>query len=173
MRMDGDDDQATLLGGGNNININQLERAAPGVSNTATFGINYNTSGIPEQNVNSSASYDFKSNNDRMVSSRTSFLASGESLTTSCHRNNNDVNNSLAAHLPLGNPFNTFSAEGIHTTLDLNYSNCKIGREESSTTNNSTADLNSSRSLTTGRSNDFVAGIGMRRLLRVGMTMRL
>ena len=158
----GDDDQATLLGGGNNININQLERTASGLSNTATFGVNYNTSRIPEQEFNSSASYDFKSNNDRMVSRRTSFLASGESLTTSQHRNNNDVNNSLAAHLSLGNPFNTFSAEGLQTTLDLNYSNRKIGREESSVTNNATANLNSSSSLTTGTSNDFGAAIGMR-----------
>ena len=158
----GDDDQATLLGGGNNINIKQLERAASGLSNTATFGVNYNTSRIPEQEANSSASYDFKSDNDRMESSRTSFLASGESLTTSRHRNNNDVNNSLAAHLSLGNPFNTLFAEGIKTTLDLNYSNRKIGREESSTTNDSTANLNSSRSLTTGTSNDYGVGIGMR-----------
>lgn len=158
----GDDDQATLLGGGNNININQLERAASGLSNTATFGVNYNTSRIPEQEAYSSASYDFKSNNDRMESSRTSFLASGESLTTSRHRNNNDVNNSLAAHFSLGNPLNTPFAEGIKTTLDLNYSNRKTGREESSTTNNSTANLNSSSSLTTGTSNDFGVGIGMR-----------
>ena len=158
----GDDDQATLLGGGNNINVNQLERSTPGVSNTATFGVNYNTSRIPEQETNSSASYDFKSNNERMESSRMSFLASGESLTTLRHRNNNDVNNSLAAHLSLGNPFNTLNAEGIQTTLDLNYSNRKIGREESSTMNNSTANLNSSRSLTTGSSNDFGVGIGTR-----------
>lgn len=158
----GDDDQATLLGGGNNININQLERAASGLSNTATFGVNYNTSRIPEQEAYSSASYDFKSNNDRMESSRTSFLASGESLTTSRHRNNNDVNNSLAAHFSLGNPLNTPFAEGIKTTLDLNYCNRKTGREESSTTNNSTANLNSSSSLTTGTSNDFGVGIGMR-----------
>lgn len=158
----GDDDQATLLGGGNNININQLERAASGLSNTATFGVNYNTSRIPEQEAYSSASYDFKSKNDRMESSRTSFLASGESLTTSRHRNNNDVNNSLAAHFSLGNPLNTSFAEGIKTTLDLNYSNRKTGREESSTTNNSTANLNSSSSLTTGTSNDFGVGIGMR-----------
>ena len=158
----GDDDQATLLGGGNNINTNQLERAASGLSNTSTFGVNYNTSRIPEQEFDSSASYDFKSNNDRMVSSRTSFLASGESLTTSRHRNNNDINNSLTAHLSIGNPLNKPSAEGIQTTLDLNYGNRKTGREESSTTNNSTADLNSSRSLTTGMSNDFGAAIGMR-----------
>ncbi len=158
----GDDDQATLLGGGNNININQLERAVPGLSNTATFGINYNTSRIPEQEAHSSASYDFKRNNESMESSRTSFLASGENLTTTRHRNNNDVNNSLAAHLSLGNPFNTFSPEGIRTTLDLNYSNRKIGREESSATNNLTENLNSSRSVTTGASNDFGVGIGTR-----------
>lgn len=158
----GDDDQATLLGGGNNININQLEGETPGVSNTATFGVNYNTSRIPEQETNGSASYDFKSSNDRMESSRTSFLASGESLTTLRHRNNNDVNNALAAHLSLGNPFNTFNAEGIRTTMDLSYCNRKIGREESSATNNSTANLNSSRSLTTGKSNDFGVRIGTR-----------
>lgn len=158
----GDDDQATLLGGGNNININQLENAAPGVSSTATFGVNYNTSRIPEQETNGSASYDFKSSNDRMESSRTSFLASGESLTTLRHRNNNDVDNALAAHLSFGNPFNTFNAEGILTTMDLSYCNRKIGREESSATNNSTANLNSSRSLTTGKSNDFGVRIGTR-----------
>ena len=158
----GDDDQATLLGGGNNINVNQLERAASGLSKTVTFGVNFNTSRIPEQEANSSASYDFKSSNDRMESSRTSFLASGERLTTSRLRNNNDVNNSLSAHLSIGNPFNTLFAEGIQTTLDLNYGNRKTGRGESSTTNNSTANLNSSRSLTTGASNDFGAGIGMR-----------
>lgn len=70
----GDDDQATLLGGGNNINVNQLERSTPGVSNTATFGVNYNTSRIPEQETNSSASYDFKSNNEKWNPAACHFL---------------------------------------------------------------------------------------------------
>lgn len=56
----GDKDNITVLGGGNNVNSNQLTVGASGMSDIASVGANYNTSRIKGMDTDVAASYDFR-----------------------------------------------------------------------------------------------------------------
>ena len=160
----GDDDNFTLLGGGNNVNANKLSRGASGLSDIASAGVNYNTSRIPGMDTDAAASYDFRRDNSRSESRRTSFLSSGEQLETSRSRTNNDISHSAKADFEIGTPqLQMFLSGGFDIRGSFQYNRKKTSNESnSSTTNAAGEELNGSESYTAGNSDDFNAKVNVR-----------
>ncbi len=160
----GKNDDATIIGGGNNINANQLARTSAGLSNVASFGTNYNTSRIIGYGTNASASYDFRNGNNSSESHRTSFLSSGEQLETNRSQKSNDISNSAKAGFSIGTElFEHYHTEGFVISGNFRYNRMKTANESSSSTNNSAGDeLNGSESHTSGTSDDFAANVNLK-----------
>ena len=159
-----EDDNVTVLGGGNNVNVNQMSQTSSGLSDIASGGVNYNTSRIPGYNTTASASYDFRSTDDRSESRRTSFLSSGEQLETSSSRTGTDISHSTKAGFGIKpSMFELPTAEGVSVRGSFLYNRKKSADEsKSSTTDSSGGELNGSESLTDGTSNDFNAKVNVR-----------
>ena len=160
----GEDDNFTIIGGGNNVNAGQLSRNASGLSDIASAGVNYNTSGIPGYDTDASASYDFRNDNNRSVSHRTSFLSSGEQMETNRSQTTGSVSHKAKAGFEIGpQMFSSFLTQGIEVRADFLYDNKKTADESISSTNNSAGEeLNGSESRTIGNVNDFNAKVNMR-----------
>ena len=160
----GDDDNFTLLGGGNNVNANQLSRGASGLSDIASAGVNYNTSRIPGMDTDAAVSYDFRRDNSRSESHRTSFLSSGERLETSRSQTNNDIGHSAKADFMVKpQMFSSFLTEGISINGTFQYNRKKTSNESnSSMTDTAGEELNGSKSYTAGNSDDFNAKVNVR-----------
>lgn len=154
----GDDDTFTVLGGGNNVNKNQLASSSSGMSDVASAGVNYSTSRIPGYDTRTSGSYDFRNSNNRSESHRTSYLSSGEQLETKRSKTSNAVSHSAKANLSIGAP--PLAREGFTVSGKFNYNGRKTYDESmSSTTNSNGEELNGSESRTTGSSNNFSAKV--------------
>ena len=154
----GDDDTFTVLGGGNNVNKNQLASSSSGMSDVASAGVNYNTSRIPGYDTRTSGSYDFRNSNNRSESHRTSYLSSGEQLETKRSKTSNAVSHSAKANLSIGAP--PLAREGFTVSGNFNYNGRKISdMSRSSTTNSDGEELNGSESRKTGSSNNFSANV--------------
>ena len=160
----GDDDNFTLLGGGNNVNANQLSRGASGLSDIASAGVNYNTSRIPGMDTDAAVSYDFRRDNSRSESHRTSFLSSGEQLETNRSQTNNDIGHSAKADFMVKpQMFSSFLTEGISINGTFQYNRKKTSNESnSSTTDAAGEELNGSESHTAGNSDAFNAKVNVR-----------
>lgn len=154
----GEDDTFIVLGGGNNVNKNQLASSSSGMSDVASAGVNYNTSRIPGYDTRTSGSYDFRNSNNRSESRRTSYLSSGEQLETNRSKTSNAVSHSAKANLSIGAP--PLAREGFTVSGNFNYNGRKISdMSRSSTTNSDGGELNGSESRTTGSSNNFSANM--------------
>ena len=154
----GDDDTFTILGGGNNVNKNQLASSSSGMSDVASAGVNYSTSRIPGYDTRTSGSYDFRNSNNRSESHRTSYLSSGEQLETKRSKTSDAVSHSAKANLSIGAP--DLAKEGFTVGGSFNYNGRKTYDEStSSTTNSDGEELNGSESRTTGSSNNFSANV--------------
>ena len=160
----GEDDNFTLLGGGNNVNASQLSRGASGLSDIASAGVNYNTSRIPGFTTDAAASYDFRRDNSRSESRRTSFLSSGEQLETSRSQTDNDISHSAKADFKITQQmFSSFLTEGISVRGSFLYNRKKISNEShSSTTGAAGEELNGSESYASGNSDTFNADVDLR-----------
>lgn len=160
----GEDDNFTLLGGGNNANADQLSRNASGLSDVASVGVNYNTSRIPEFTTDATASYDFSRDNNRSESHRISFLSSGEQLETSRSQTNVALNNSAKADFRITpQMFPSFLTEGISVSGSFLYNRKKTTNESnSSTTDAAGKELNNSESYMSGISDDFNADVNLK-----------
>ncbi len=160
----GDDDSFTLLGGGNNVNAGKLSGTSSGLSDIASAGVNYNTSRIRGFDTDASASYDFRNDNNRSVSHRTSFLSSGEQMETNSSSTDNSITHSARAGFCIApQMFASYSVEGMEIRADFHYNRRRIARESHSSTSNSAGEeLNGSESRTNGGSNDFGADVNLR-----------
>lgn len=153
----GEEDSFTLIGGGNNVNPNQLSRSATGMTDVASGGINYNTFRIPGYSTDASATYDFRNNTGRSETHRTSFLSSGEQLETKRSSTDNDISHSGKANFKISpQMFESPMTEGISVSGSFLYGRKKSSGESASSTVNSTGEeLNGSESQTAGTSDDF------------------
>ena len=160
----GDDDNITILGGGNNVNTDRLSRNSSGLSDIASAGVNYNTSRISGFSTNAAASYDFRNDNNRSESHRTSFLSSGEQLETSRSRTSNDIRYSTKADFKIGIPqLTALTSGGFDIRASFQYNRKKTSDESRTYTANSAGEeLNGSESYTSGNSDDFIAKINAR-----------
>jgi len=158
----GENDQLTFLGGGNNVNANQLSHNASGLSKIASFGVNYNTSRITDMETDGSASYDFKDNDDCAESQRTSFQTSGNEIITDRLKSNNAISHSTKAHFGMGKPLEKPGSEGFQIGVDISQNWRKISGESISSTRNSIEELNGSVSRISGVSDDFGIDLGVR-----------
>lgn len=160
----GKKDDLTLIGGGNNVNVNQLARTAPGISDVASFGTNYNTSRIPGYGTNASASYDFRNNNNSSESHRTSFLSSGDRLETSRSQRSNGISHSAKAGFGIRTQsFESPFTDGFSIRGNVSYNRRKTANESRSSTSNSAGEeLNGSEAHTSGTSDDFTANVYLR-----------
>ena len=131
----GDDDTFTILGGGNNVNKNQLASSSSGMSDVASAGVNYSTSRIPGYDTRTSGSYDFRNSNNRSESHRTSYLSSGEQLETKRSKTSDAVSHSAKANLSIGAP--DLAKEGFTVGGSFNYNGRKTYDESTSSTTNS------------------------------------
>ena len=159
-----DNDNFTIIGGGNNVNANQLSRASSGLSDIASGGVNYNTARIPGYDTDASASYDFRNNDNRSESHRTSFLNSGDRLETNRSQASNTVSHSAKAGFKIGVPrYESGLTQGFVVNGDMLYRNIKSTCENNSSTSNSAGEeLNGSESHTSCNSNDFAANVKLR-----------
>lgn len=159
----GENDTFTLLGGGNNVNPNQLSSSASGMTDVASGGANYNTSRISGYMTDASATYDFRNNTGRSESRRTSFLSSGEQLETNRSSTNNGISHSGKANFRISPPmFGSPMTEGISVSGSFLYGRKKSSGESASSTINSTGkELNGSESQTAGTSDDFSAIVNL------------
>ena len=160
----GDEDSFTLLGGGNNVNVNKLSGTSSGLSDIASAGVNYNTSRISGFDTDASASYDFRNDNNRSVSHRTSFLSSGERMETDRSQTNASIGHTAKAGFEIGpQMFASHVTEGVEIKANFLYNNKKTANESTSSTSNSAGEeLNGSESRTSGNANDFNATVNMR-----------
>lgn len=158
----GDNDQLTVLGGGNNVNTNQLSRQASGLSDVASCGVNYNTSRIPGFDTAASSSYDYNNNINRSESERTSFLASGEQLVTRRRQDSNGINHTMKGNFSFGNLPNEPWLEGFLIGASFRYDKKKLDDEGFSSTRRKEEALNSSESRKNGDMNDLTAGLSYR-----------
>ena len=159
----GDEDSFTLLGGGNNVNVNKLSGTSSGLSDIASAGVNYNTSRISGFDTDASASYDFRNDNNRSVSHRTSFLSSGERMETDRSQTNASIGHTAKAGFEIGTPqLELIHTGGFDIKADFIYNNKKTANESTSSTSNSAGEeLNGSESRTTGNTNNFNAKVNM------------
>ena len=156
----GDDNSVTLLGGGNNVNHNQLSNRSTGLYDIASGGVNYSTSKIYGYDTDASASYDFRNHTSQSGSHRTSFLKSGEQLETNRNREENDMTHSAKANLKIGS--SDFAREGFTVTGRFLYNKKRTsGKSSSSTINSNGYERNGSESRTDGNSNGFSANVNL------------
>ena len=160
----GDNDAVTLIGGGNNVNANKLKSTSSGLSDIASVGVNYNTSRISGYNTTASPSYDFRNDNIKSESRRTSFLSSGEQLETKRSQDNNSINHTTKAYFKLGTAqYELPWSDGFEIDFNFLYKRNKISTESSSSTcDSSGGELNGSRSYTSGYGNDYSADVKFR-----------
>lgn len=160
----GDDDSFTLLGGGNNVNVNKLSGTSSGLSDIASAGVNYNTSRISGFDTDASASYDFRNDNNRSVSHRTSFLSSGERMETDRSQTSGSIGHTAKAGFEIGPQMFAFhSTEGVEVRANFLYNNKRTADESTSSTSNSAGEeLNGSEARTTRNANDFNATVNLR-----------
>lgn len=153
-----------LIGGGNNVNMNQLAGTSSGLSDVASAGINYNTSRISGYNTNASATYDFRNDNNQSTSHRTSFLSTGDRIDVNRNRKNNGISHSAKANFSIGVPmFESFATEGFAVNARFRYRHAGTASESSSSTNNSSGEtLNGSEAYATGTADDFAANVNIK-----------
>ncbi len=159
----GDEDRVVLIGGGNNVNVNQLSRTASGLSDVVSCGVDYNTYRIPGYNTNASASYDFRSDNNRSESHRTSFLSSGDRLETKRSQTNNNISHSTKANFSIGpQMFESYMSEGFSVNARFLHKRQKIANKNNSLTSDSAGEeLNGSESRTDGNTDNYKANVGV------------
>lgn len=116
----GDKDNITVLGGGNNVNSNQLTVGASGMSDIASVRANYNTSRVKGMDTDVAASYDFRQDDNRSESHRTSFLSSGEKLETNRSQSGSVINHSAEASFSIGTPQLQISSSGCSDDFSAN-----------------------------------------------------
>ena len=155
----GDKDQFTILGGGNNVNVNQLSHLASGISDIASCGANFNTSRIWDLKTTASSSYDYKYDINRSESERTSFLASGEQIITNSHQNSSETTHSTKAEVSTGNLSPEPWVEGLEIGMRFRYDENIIASECLSSTSSSGETMNNSVSRKTGKIEKYKAGI--------------
>ena len=158
----GDNDQLTILGGGNNVNTNQLSRQTSGLSDVVSCGVNYNTSRIPDFNTVASSSYDYNNNVNRSESERTSFLATGEQLVTRRRNNSNGINHTAKGRFSTGHSLEVPWSEGFRIDAKFRYDKKNLAEEGLSSTRYGEGELNSSESRKTGDVTELEAGLGYR-----------
>ena len=160
----GDNDALTLIGGGNNVNAGKLARLSSGMSDIASVGVNYNTSRIPDYSTTASASYDFRRDNNRSESHRTSFLPSGQQIETKRSQNSNNISHTTKANFKLGTlQFELPWSDGFEIYSNFLYNRSRTASESSSSTfDSSGGELNGSRSYSTGYGNEYSADVKFR-----------
>lgn len=170
----GEDDNFTIIGGGNNVNTGQLSRNASGMSDIASAGVNYNTSRIPGYDTDASASYDFRNDNNRSVSHRTSFLSSGERMETNRSQTNGGVSHSAKADFSIGTPqIQKLYSGGFDVRGKFQYKRNKNSSKNTSSTSDSAGEeLNGSESYNAGNSDDFNAELNLSGQYFLGKTRK-
>ncbi|MGM9762965.1 MAG: hypothetical protein ACI3ZQ_02960 [Candidatus Cryptobacteroides sp.] len=160
----GENDSFNILGGGNNVNMNQLAGTSPGLSDVASAGINYNTSRLSGYSTSASAVYDFRNDSNSSVSRRTSFLSSGDRFDVSRSRKNSSISHSAKANFSIGVPmFESSVTEGFVVNARFRYKHAGTASESLSSTNNSSGEtLNGSETHETGTADDFSANVNIR-----------
>lgn len=160
----GKDDVTNILGGGNNVNINQLSKTSSGLSDIAFVGVNYNTSRIRGFDTSASTSYDFQNNDNRSESHRTSFMNSGEKMNIDRSLIDSDISHSTKANFSISTPrFESYLTEGFIVSGQFRYKNTKLSGGSSSTTKDSKGEkLNESKSHTNGLGNDYTANVSFK-----------